>query len=99
MLELLHDMNPAEMRYQRGSFSSIQGIAAMASSTPTVKDKDKCKLQLKFVLYTRAIFSDVLQAKNTRKGKKKKHCFRQAFKKKEMAKVWCCAVYIGTLTK
>lgn len=71
MLELLHDMNPAEMRYQRGSFSSIQGIAAVASSTPTVKDKDKCKLQLKFVLYTRAIFSDVLQAKNTRKGKKK----------------------------
>lgn len=71
MLELLHDMNPAEMRYQRGSFSSIQGIAAVASSTPTVKDKDKCKLQLKFVLYTRAVFSDVLQAKNTRKGKKK----------------------------
>ena len=90
-------MNPAEMRYQRGSFSSIHGIAAVASSTPTVEDKDKCKLQLKFVLYARAIFSDVLQAKNNRKGKKK-HCFRQAFKK-EMAKVWCCAVFIGNLTK
>lgn len=90
-------MNPAEMRYQRGSFSSIQGIAAVASSTPTVKDKDKCKLQLKFVLYTRAIFSNVLQAKIPER--EKKHCFRQAFKKKETAKVWCCAVYIGTLTK